>query len=56
MTRFALRIDLAGQVGRLSPFLVVLVDATCTTIEYTEVEATSCGILRRLEQCMHALD
>ena len=38
------------------PFSLLLADAICTIIEYTGVEATSHGILRRLEQCMHALD
>ena len=44
VARVASRIDLLEQAGGLSPFLVVLVDALCTTIECAGVNAASCGI------------
>ena len=40
--------DSMGRAGGylLSPLLEVLVDAMCTTTEYTGIEATSCDLRR----------
>ena len=56
IARFALRIDLVGQAGGLTPFLVVLVDKISTTIEYAGVEVASCGIFDVMKQRMYALN